>query len=548
MRVQKLCSAVLFVLLAFFVYGTLAVAKTPFVEFGVVRQKCSVCHRLDDRGRIEVIEETRKTPQEWMNVVCRMIRLNGAPINDDEFHAVIKELSKHLIVTPQEMAQVAYYTSEENSQFRERSALIKTETEQRIFTACVRCHAYGKIMSHKKTREQWVENMEMHLGYYPTTVPQMREMDWPKEAMELVDVLAKKFPKDTPEFDAWMKNRKKQDLSGEWKIAGYQPGLGYYEGSYTFTADAKKGEDEYIVRRSVRYLNGIAMQQEGSATLYGEYHVRYALAANALTGRVEGVFNLDADKQGFTGRWWTVVQDTNAHGDEAFYRSKGAPRVFAVFPRAVKATGTGQSVTMIGVNLPTGLAAGDIRFADANVKATKLQRVDGTKLVVEVTAAKNASVGPSAITIKGVACDPSLVVFDKVDGIKIVPEFGRARVSSGAAYPPHGVQFAAWAVHYGKDGKAGTEDDLLLDPVEAEWWLEEEVTREDDDDMKYLETSILNGLYVPITTYAPIETRVQRVEGVGLIAVGASATVDGKKLKDRALLGVTVPDYVTHIK
>lgn len=548
MKRQKLCSAVLFAVAASFVFGTLAVAKTPFVEFGVVRQKCSVCHRLDDKGRVEVIEETRKTPGEWMNVVSRMIRINGAPIGDNEFHAVIKELSQHLIVTPQEMAQVAYYTSEENSQFRERSSLMKTETEQRIFLACVRCHAYGKIMSHKKTKEQWVENMQMHLGYYPTVVPQMREMNWPKEAMELAEVLAKKFPKDTPEFDAWMKNRKQQDLAGEWKVAGYQPGLGCYDGTYTFTADSKRGEDEYIVRRAVRYENGTTLQQEGTATLYGEYHLRYALAATPLTGNVEGVFNLDAAKQGFTGKWWTVVQDTNAYGNEAFYRSSGSPRVFAVFPQAVKATGKEQLVTMVGVNLPAECCAGDITFANANVKANKLQQIGNSKLVVGVVAASNAALGPTAVTVKGAACDESVVVYDKLDGIKILPELGRARVSSGAAYPPHGVQFVARGVHYGKDGKADTADDLMLEPVDAEWWLEEESTRENDDDLKYLQTSILNGLYVPVTTFAPIESRVQRREGIGLIAVGASCTEDGKKMKGRALLGVTDPDFVTHIK
>ena len=283
-------------------------------------------------------------------------------------------------------------------------------------------------------------------------------------------------------------------------------------------------------------------------TLYGEYHLRYALAASPLVGRVEGVFNLDAAKQGFSGKWWTVVQDTNAFGNEAFYRGKGAARVFAVFPQAVKATGAAQSMTMLGVNLPAVMTAGDIKFADANVKASKLQRVNSTKLVVEVVAAKTASVGPSAITIKGVACDASLVVYDKVDGITILPALGRARVSSGAAYPPHGVQFVARGVHYGKDGKADTEDDLILEPVKAEWWLEEESTRENDDDLKYLDTSILNGLYVPVTTFAPIETRVQRREGIGLIAVGASSTQDGKEMKARALLGVTDPDFVTHIK
>ena len=241
MKRHNFCGVVLFALLATLVFGTLAAAKTPFVEFGVVRQQCSVCHRLDNQGRIEVIEETRKTPEEWMNVVSRMIRINGAPIGDDDFHAVVKELSKHLIVTPKEMAQVAYYTSEENSQFRERSSLMKTETEQRIFLACVRCHAYGKILSHKKTKGQWVENMHMHLGYYPTVVPQMREMDWPKEAMELVDVLAVMLPKDTPEFEAWMKARKQEDLAGDWKIAGYQPGVGCLRGNLHLQGKRQEG-------------------------------------------------------------------------------------------------------------------------------------------------------------------------------------------------------------------------------------------------------------------------------------------------------------------
>ena len=58
MKRQKFCRAVFFALLASLVFGTLAVAQTPFVEFGVVRQKCSVCHRMDNQGRVEVIEET----------------------------------------------------------------------------------------------------------------------------------------------------------------------------------------------------------------------------------------------------------------------------------------------------------------------------------------------------------------------------------------------------------------------------------------------------------------------------------------------------------
>jgi len=74
--------------------------------------------------------------------------------------------------------------------------------------------------------------------------------------------------------------------------------------------------------------------------------------------------------------------------------------------------------------------------------------------------------------------------------------------------------------------------------------LEEEKTRDGDDDLKILMAPIINGLYTPLTTYGPMKERHQGREGVGLIAVSASY----KGLKARALLGVTDPDYIPHIK
>jgi quinohemoprotein amine dehydrogenase len=519
-------------------------ATTPFEEFGVVRQRCSVCHKLDQQGRVEVIEETRKTPEEWIVVTDRMIRINGAPIPDKDFFPVIKELSQHLILTPTEMAEVAYLNSDENSQYRE---VPKDKTEERIFTACVRCHTYGKIRSHRKTREQWVENMQMHLGYYPTAVPQMREMDWPKEAMALADPLAEMLPMDTPEWRNWMQNRKDADISGEWKAAGFQPGMGYYEGTYNFKANPQKGQDEYWVEKEVRYFNGTTLKLAGEGTLYGEYHLRYALAPTPLTGRIEGVFDLDAASMGFGGKWWTVVQDTNAYGNEELYKADGSPRVFAVFPQTLKADGSDQILTLVGVNLPANLSAGDIGFSNADMTVKGISAENGT-WQLSLSAPGTAAIGPAGLNVKGVACDESVIVYNKLDGIKIFPALGRARVSSGAAYPPHGVQFVARGVSFGADGQPDTADDLILDAVDAKWWLEEEKTRDNDDDLKYLQTAVINGLYTPVTTYGPIETRFQRREGVGLIAIGASFSDDGKEFKGRSLLGVTDPDFITHIK
>ena len=545
MTVKKFGFVIFLALGVLLLMSALTFAKTPFEEFGVVRQKCSVCHKLDEQGRVEVIEETRKTPEEWKVVTDRMIRINGAPIADKDFDPVIKELSQHLILTPSEMAEVAYLNSDENSQYRE---IPKNKTEERVFAACVRCHTYGKIRSHRKTREQWVENVQMHLGYYPTVVPQMREMDWPKEAMELVDPLSEMLPMDTPEWRTWMQNRKDVDISGEWKAAGFQPGMGYYEGTYTFKANPQKGKDGYWVEKEVRYFNGTTLKLAGEGTLYGEYHLRYALAPTPLTGRIEGVFDLDTASMGFGGKWWTVVQDTNAYGNEEFYKADGSPRVFAVFPQALKADGTEQILTLVGVNLPANLRAGEIGFSNADLTVKGMESAEKGTLQLKLSAADSAASGPAELSVKDVACDESVVVYNKLDGIKIFPVLGRARVSSGAAYPPHGVQFVARGVNFGLDGQPDTADDLILEAVDAKWWLEEEKTRDSDDDLKYLQTSVINGLYTPITTYGPIETRVQRREGIGLIAIGASFSNDGQEFKGRSLLGVTVPDFITHIK
>ncbi len=519
--------------------------QSPFTEASLVRQHCGACHKPDAEGRLEVIEETRKSPEEWKNVIIRMTRLNSAVLDDAKFYPVVKELSAHLGLTPAEMAKVAYYNSDENSQYRE---IPGTDLEKRIFAACVRCHTYGKIASHRMTESQWNENRNLHLGYYPTSVPQMREMDWTKESKDLIPELAGLFPFDSPEWKAWMDNRKPVDLSGEWRVAGYQPGLGYYEGMYLFSPDADKGEDEYLVRREVRYAGGMVLKQSGTGTLFSGYHLRYALAPTPMSGRVEGVFDLDAASGRFGGKWWAVVQDANAFGNEQFVHTGKAPTVLAAFPQALQADPEAeQTLTLVGTGLPENAGPGDILFSDPEVKVTSVVESTASKIVCRITVG-GASLRTATIQVGDAAYANPVTLYDKVDGIRILPHIGRARVASGAAYPPQGVQFVARGVHFGADGKAGTEDDVMLEPVDASWRLAEETTREGDDDLKYLMTSIDGGLYTPVTTYGPIAERRQRREGVGLIAVEAALKAGGEELTDRALLAVTVPDFITHIK
>jgi len=540
-------------------------AQTPFTKNSLVMQKCSACHKPDKTGRLEVLEETRKTPEEWKNVVDRMIRLNDVPLEDAQFNPVIKELSRYLSLTPAEMAQIAYINSDENSQYRE---IPKTDLEKRMYTACVRCHTWGKIASHRNTPSQWAETRIMHLAYYPTAILQMREMNWPKEFQDLLEPLSRMFPFETTEWREWLKNRSDPALAGEWQVAGYQPGKGYYSGTFVITPDPQNGEGEFRIEKRIQYNNGQAVTFIGIGTLYSGYHLRTAMTSSNGGAQVEGVFDLDAAEMAFKGKWWEAVQDKNSFGNEIFYKFREGFRIIAAFPQSLRAgNGVTQDLKLIGMNISEGIQPADITFSDPHIFPEKVKKEGDTELVIGVTVTDKADNGPVTVSVKGVPYKHPLVVFNDIDGIKIFPEIGRARVSCGQAYPAQGVQFVARAVNYGKDGKADTEDDLLLEPVTAEWWLEEEDTsvstlmkglrlagiypkfgRETDDDLKYLKTDVKDGLYTPVTTYGPIKERVQHTQGTGLIAIGASYAEGGTVHKDRSLLAVTVPDFIPQMK
>ena len=408
----------------------------------------------------------------------------------------------------------------------------------------------------------------MHLGLYPTAVLQMREMNWPQEFQDLVPHLAELFPFENPEWRRWLESRQNPDLGGKWKIAGYQPGVGTYTGTLSLAPAPDLGPDEYRVDREVRTDSGVEAKQSGQGTLYSGYHLRWALSPAVGDRQVEGVFDLDASEMGFSGKWWEVVQDHNVFGNEVLYRMGGVPRLVAVFPQTLrKGSGKLQPLRVIGVNLPKGLQPADVRFSDPGVSVKEITSSTDTEIALTVEVAARAAVGPANLELKGLAYKNPVTVFDRVQGIRIFPALGRARVSSGPAYPPQGVQFVARAVHFGADGKEDTADDLILEPVDVKWWLEEEDTsvstlmkglrlvgiypkfgRETDDDLKFLNAPVDNGLYTPVTTYEPMKERVQHVEGTGLIAIGASCTVDGKEYRGRSLLAVTVPDFIPHIK
>ena len=143
----------------------------------------------------------------------------------------------------------------------------------------------------------------------------------------------------------------------------------------------------------------------------------------------------------------------------------------------------------------------------------------------------------------------SRAVFDRVDSIKVKPDWAMARVG-GVAFPKALAQFETWGFSNGADGKADTPDDVELGLVDAQWSMEEFTATYDDDDIKFVGAiDAKTGRFTP-NVDGPNPVRVGSRNNIGDVWVVAryAAEAAGDKPavthRARAHLLVTVPLYM----
>jgi len=54
------------------------------VTGALVKQKCSSCHKADEKGRLTRISFRRTTPEGWEETIKRMVSLNNVKIEPPE--------------------------------------------------------------------------------------------------------------------------------------------------------------------------------------------------------------------------------------------------------------------------------------------------------------------------------------------------------------------------------------------------------------------------------------------------------------------------------
>ena len=530
----------------------------------LVIDKCSSCHKKDDKGRLTRISWERTTPEGWQQAIKRMVRLNGLTLTPDEARQIVRYLSSNHGLAPEE-ARPALYEVEHRIQD-------ETVPDESVRNACVICHTYGRIISQRRSKEEWDLLVNMHIGYFPVAEFQgFRRFPPPPDAPppppgtdlrhpsdRAVEFLAKTFPLNTPEWAAWRANLRAPKLAGRWLVTGYQIGRGRVYGEVIIEPGA--AEDEFTTRTKLTYVkDGVTIARTGRSLVYTGYSWRGRSQSSAESGGNGGnistadpkemreVMMVSRDWSQMDGRWfWGAYEEFGL--DVTLRRVSAEPMVLGLDRFSLQSPSTAQ-VKIFGANFPADLKADEIDFGPG-VSVRRIISATADNITVEVETADNAAPGKRDIAVRRSFAPGAVTVYDKIDYIKVNPDNALARLG-GVRYPKGYWQFEAIAYQRGPDNKPQTADDLPLGPVDAEWSVEEFPAIYDDDDKDYSGTLSATGLFTP-SIEGPNPKRKFERNNYGDLWIVATykpkeAVKDAKEVKPltaRSYLIVTVPLYV----
>lgn len=524
------------------------------IQDDVVQRACGACHARDDKGRMSRISFRRTTPEGWQFTVRRMISLNGVALEPDEARHIVRYLSDTLGLAPEEARSGQFEVERRNVDYKYTA---DADTE----TTCNRCHSFGRVILQRRTKREWELLVAMHRGYYPLSDFQaFRRMGPPstdpgpdgrppdnRHPMEkAIAHLSGAFPMKSPEWAAWSATLTEPRLEGRWALTGHDPGRGPVFGEVTIRRP-DEGADRGLLLTDIRYVyprTGQVVARTGRVVVYTGFQWRgRSEAGSGGPDEMREVMVVERNRRLVTGRWFKGAYDEFGL-DVRLERLGGDPHVTGVDRASLKSGTDRAEVRVFGANLPTALAPGDISLGPGvEVLAVRDQNASGFTLDLAVVG--DARVGRRDLVVAGIVKEQALLVYDRVQSLKVRPQAGLARVG-GINFPKQYQQFEAVAYHHGPDGKPDTADDLEIGVVDATWALEEYTATFDDDDLQFVGTLSRDGLFTP-NVDGPNPKRRNNTNNYGDVWVVATHTPPGEKaLRARAHLLVTVPVYIRY--
>lgn len=535
------------------------------VTDSLVVSRCGACHQKDEKGNLSRISWERTTPEGWEEAIKRMVRLNGLTLQPEEARSILKYLATYHGLAPEEAKPLMYI-----AEHRIQDEVIPNET---IRGTCNNCHALGKALSWRRSKEDWKLLANMHVAFFPQADAAFRRpagmgapaggrgaaanepgADAPARLPidETLDFLGKAYSLHSPEWANWRARVRPARLGGRWVLSAWLPGKGRYIGEMTIEPGG--GENEFkTVSKLVSLKDGSKITRSGSILVYSGYAWRGRSRSSALAPNgppddpnheAREVMWVSPDQAFADGRWfWGAYQEFGF--DVHLQRVSGGPILLTTDRTSFKAGTQGARLRIFGDALPGDLVAADLDLG-TGITVKRLLSHTLSEITAEIDVAPDAVPGKRDLAIRGAAIQNALAVYDRIDYIKVVPETSLARLGSDE-HPKGYQQFDAIAYQRGADGKVHTADDVELGPIDVTWSVEEFYAVYGDDDKEFVGTLNPTGFFTPALD-GPNPQRKFKRNNYGDVWAVATAKEEkdasGRPLSGRSYLIVTVPVYM----
>lgn len=514
------------------------------VTDGLTISRCAGCHIVGADGLMGRVSFLRKAPEGWQTSIRRMVALHGVALTPDEARAIVRYLANAQGIAPEELRPALFEVERRADDF-------DYQGDSQVEFTCIQCHSMGRVMTQRRTKEEWGLLIATHRALYPLSDFQAFRRAGPVEPGEdgtlpdprhpmdrAIDHLSSVFPLKTPEWSAWSATKRSPLLAGTWALSGYEPGKGPVFGTVTITASADD-PDAFTTTTTYTYPESETVSRRtGQALVYTGYQWRGRSNPDQADELREVMF-VERGQQEMHGRWFRGAYDEI--GPDVRLRKVGSGALLSgTWPNTVR-RGEATTIRVFGGALPQARTA-DLDFGSGIAVESVEAREDGS-LAVRVQVAAEASLGARDLFAFGTSLESALVIHDGVDRITVTPEAGMARVG-GATFPVGLQTFEAIGWDNGPDGKPDTADDLKLGRVPVSWTLEEYTATYDDDDVRFVGTLGADGTFTPALD-GPNPERSGNRNNVGDVwAVATYREEGGEPLRARAHLLVTVPLYL----
>lgn len=499
--------------------ATLAAPALAATGEEIVATVCGACHLKDDQGRMSRIDTSRRTPEGWEMNTVRMMRNYGVQLSDEDFLAVVRHLSDTRGLTVAETEGFRYIL--------EREPLsVDAGPDDLMSQTCGRCHSYARVALQRRTPEDWKKLLHFHLGQFPSLEYQAlaRDRDWWGIAQgDVLKSLTERYVMGD------MPAKADADLSGEWRVAGRQPGRGAYDGTLTIERDG----EGYRVTEVLAFADGQSETRSGSAYLYGAGEWRATMTAGET--ELHEVMALREDGS-LEGRWFHSDQ-TALGGRIHAVRTDAAPQILAVAPDHIRA-GETVEVRVSGVGL-----SGDVTLP-AGLTAETVSS-DAGAVVLKVTAAADAAAGRGAVGVGAASLDAALGVYATLDRVSVEPAVTYSRIGdNGGPIASQPAVFDAIGWLNGPDGQPETADDIRIGALAAEWTVDNfDAAAAAAEDAKFAGQIGPSGIFEPAGA-GPNPERVMSTNNAGNLSVIATVKDGDRTLEGRGHLYATVQRFV----